>query len=155
METTKELEVQKFTEKEVFDAINNLDDKYIEVLGELKLSEIAHMVNENLADEYVNCYEAAIEKHKLTVSAIRLLGDELMHPKYESLELVKKFDKMKDIDKGQFLYEILKNDQNACEVLKASYTRVAEEAEKSPELNIVFEKMGLKKFLLNLISWCK
>lgn len=155
METTRDIEVQEFTEKEVIAAINSLNDKYVKVLGELKVSELVKMVNQNKVDECVNHYDAAIENYQLTANGIRLLADELMNPKknkYESLDLLQKFNEMKELDKGHFLYEILKNDKNAYEILKASYIRIEEEAKKSPELNVLFEQMGLKNFLLNIIS---
>lgn len=155
METTRDIEVQNFTEKEVIEAMNSLDDKYVKVLAGVKISELVTMVNENKIDEYVNYLDAAIESYQLAASGIRLLADELMLPKqtkYKSLELLKEFNDMKDIDKGHLLYEILKNDKNAYEILKASYIRIEEEAKKSPELNVLFEQMGLKNLLLNIIS---
>lgn len=155
METTRKIEVQEFTEKEVIVAMNSLDDKYAKVLGELRVSELVKIVNQNKVDECVNHYDAAIENYQLTASGIRLLADELMLPKetkYKSLELLKEFNDMKDIDKGHFLYEILKNKKNSSEILKASYIRIEDEAKKSPELNVLFEQMGLKEFLLNIIS---
>jgi len=155
METTRDIEVQNFTEKEVIEAMNSLDDKYVKVLAGVKISELVTMVNENKIDEYVNYLDAAIESYQLAACGIRLLADELMLPKdtkYMSLELLKEFNDMKDIDKGHFLYEILKNDKNAYEILKASYIRIEEEAKKSPELNVLFEQMGLKNLLLNIIS---
>lgn len=155
MQTTKELEVQEFTEKEVFEAMNRLEDKYLKVLGELRVSDLVKMVNDNKVDEYVNHYDAVIESYQLTACGIRLLADELMLPrknKYDSLEILKKFNEMKDVDKGHFLYEILKNDKNAYEILIASYLRIEDEAKNNPELNVLFEEMGLKNLLLNLIS---
>lgn len=155
MDITKDLEVQNFTEKEVLEAMNSLDGKYVKVLGELRVSELVKIVNQNKVDECVNHYDAAIENYQLTACGIRLLADELMLPKetkYKSLELLKKFNDMKDIDKGHFLYELLKNDKNSYEILKASYLRVVDEAKKSPELNVLFEQMGLKNLLLNIIS---